>query len=68
MKTYYQIEEQLKSNNTVTNELSMDEFAYYTYAPKVGDKYITPNGTQVVAIESKYYHSANLCILRFRRV
>lgn len=68
MKTYHQIEEQLKLNNTATDELHMGEFAYYTYAPKVGDKYTTPSGTRVVTIESEYYHSANLCILRFRMV
>lgn len=68
MKRYYEIEERLKLDNTVTSELHMNEFSYYTYAPKKYDKYTTPNGLNVEVIESTYYQSGGFCIIRFRRI
>lgn len=60
------IKEQLLSNGTATTEMTMDQLAYDIFAPKQGYEYTTENGLTVVVVESTYYHSSELCIVRFK--
>lgn len=60
------IKEQLLSNGTATTEMTMDQLAYDIFAPKQGYEYTTENGLIVVVVESTYYPSSELCIVRFK--
>lgn len=60
------IQEQLLSNGTATTEMTMDQLAYNVFAPKQGYEYTTEDGFKVVVVESSYYHSSELCIIRFK--
>lgn len=60
------IENQLLSNYIVTTNMSMDQFSYNLFAPKINDEYIAANGLKVVVVESSYYPTSELCVIRFK--
>lgn len=60
------IKDQLLSNGTATTEMTMNRLAYNIFAPKQGYEYTTENGITVVVVESTYYPSSELCIVRFK--
>lgn len=60
------IQEQLLSNGIATTEMTMDQLAYNVFAPKQGYEYTTEDGFKVVVVESSYYPSSELCIIRFK--
>lgn len=60
------IKEQLLSNGTATTEMTMNRLAYNIFTPKQGYEYTTENGITVVVVESTYYPSSELCIVRFK--